>query len=264
MEMENMNMPHGRMGPAWLKMLIGLAVLVSLLLWIVGKGYDLSQTFNHKNPKNTISVTAEGKVTAVPDLATVSLGVLTQGESVSSVQDEGSKKINKITEFVKAQGVDAKDITTSDFSIYPQQDYQTGKPVITGYQSNQTISVKVRGVDKSPEKLGKILAGAVQAGSNQVNGVNLSFDDPNNLQQQARLQAIDKAKQKAQELAEATHLKLGNVVNFSESSSYGGPIAYDKAYAGEGYGGGGAPVAPNVQPGQQDIVADMTVVFEIR
>lgn len=249
-------------GEARLAKAVGGTLALLLLLLVIGKGYDLYQALNHKNPKNTISVSAEGKVQAVPDLATVNLGVLTQGGSAATVQDENSKKINKIIEFVKNQGISKEDIATSQFNIYPQQDYQAGRTIITGYQANQTITVKIRGVDKSAEKLGKILDGVTNNGANQINGVNLSFDDPDDLRQQARKQAIGKAKEKAGELAKIAGLRLGKVVNLSESGNTPGPIPY---YA-DGFGAGGAErsIAPKIEPGSQDVTATMTVVFEVK
>ena len=239
-----------------------LIVYVGLLA--MDKSYSLKQTIENKNPKNTISVTGQGKVSATPDLATVNLGVITNGDTASSVQDESSKKINKIIDFVKQQGISKEDVTTSGFSIYPQQDYQGGKSTITGYQASQTITIKVRGVDKSTDKLSKILGGVAATGANQINGVFFSFDDPDQLKGEARKQGIEKAKQKAVELAAAAGLQLDKVINVSESSGIPGPIPYAEA----GLGGTGLAsdksVAPNVEPGNQDIITEMTVVFEVR
>lgn len=244
---------------------LGILLIVLVGLFIADKAYSLVQTFQNKNPKNTIAITAEGKASAIPDIATVNLGVLTSGDTAEGVQNESTKKINKIVDYVKAQGVAKEDINTSQFNIYPQQDYKDGKTTITGYQANQTITIKVRGVDKSTEALGKILSGVTSNGANQINGVNLSFDDPDNLRQVARQEAISKAKEKAQQLAEAAGLRLGKVVSISESGGYGVPVPlYGDAYGIGGSGGAEKAVAPNVEPGNQDITASMTVIFEVK
>ncbi len=249
--------------PRSLTWALGLLLIVVLGLVALDKSYALKGTLENTNPKNTLSVSAEGKVKAVPDLATVDLGVMTNVATAAEAQDESAKKINAIIDFVKQQGVSSDDIATSQFNIYPNQDYRDGKSTITGYVANQSITIKVRGVDKSTDKLSKILGGVTAAGANQINGVNLSFDDPDQFRQQAREQAITKAKEKAQALAQTAGLRLGRVVNVSEAQDfYGGPIPYAA-------GLGGAPadakaVAPNIQPGNQDIVANMTVVFEVR
>lgn len=251
--------------PKWLVQTLGGLLVALLALLVISQAYNLSELLSNKNPKNTISISAEGKVVAVPDLATVNIGVLTSGSTANDVQTESSKKINSIIEFVKKQGIEKDDINTSEFSIYPQQDYREGRTVITGYQANQSITIKVRGVDKTTEKLTSILGGVTSNGANQVNGVSMSFDDPDNLKQQARKAAIEKAKQKAQDLASSAGLRLGKVVNVSESGSgYGVPVPMD-AY---GYGGAGIAmekaVSPNVEPGNQDVVANMTVTFEVK
>lgn len=247
--------------PKWLAWSLGLLVIVVLGLMALDKSYALKQTLNNTNPTNTISVTAEGKVKAVPDLATVDLGVITNADTAAAAQDQSAKKINAIIEFVKKQDVSRDDIATSQFSIYPQQDYRDGKTIITGYSANQSITIKVRGIDKSTDKLSKILGGVTGTGANQINGVSLSFDDPNELRSQARIKAIATAQQKATELANAAGLRLGRVVNVMEQEYYGQPIPYAAGYGGEG---DMKSVAPNVEPGNQDIVANMTVVFEVK
>ena len=237
------------MFPKWLVNGLGGLLITFVALLVVGKAKDLNDVFGNKNPK------------------TVNLGVLTQGSSPAVVQEENSKKINKIIDYVKAQGISKDDISTSQFNIYPQYNYDNGRNEIIGYQLNQTITIKVRGVDKGTEQLGKILQGAVTQGANELNGVSLSFDDPDNLRQEARKLAIEKAKQKAQELADAAGITLGKVVSVSESGGGGYPVPYYSDAVGMGGGYGGAEVksvSPNIEPGSQDVVANMTVVFEVK
>jgi uncharacterized protein YggE len=252
-------------GIKFIVMLVGILSAIVLALVATDRGNNLLQTFQNKNPKNTISITAEGKASAVPDIATISVGVLTSGDTADGVQNESSKKINKIIEFLKTKGVDKADINTTQFNIYPMQDYREGKTIITGYQANQTVTIKVRHLDQSTDQLSKILGGVTSAGANQINGVDLDFDDPDAFRQKAREQAIEKAKEKAQALAQAAGLKLGRVVSISESSGGSMPIPYyDGAYGGIGGGGAERSVSPNIEPGMQDIIASMTVIFEIR
>src|SRR3989344_5545859 len=194
--------------PKWLVNGLGGLLIAFVALLIVGKTKDLKDVLGNKNPDNTISVSAEGKVQAVPDLATVNLGVLTQGPDPSVVQEQNSVKVNKIIDYIKQQGISKDDISTSQFNIYPQYDYNNGRNTIIGYQLNQTITVKVRGMDKSTDILSKILKGGVQQGANEVNGVSFGFDDADELRQEARKLAIEKAKVKAQDLAQAAGLKL--------------------------------------------------------
>ncbi|MEO8065699.1 MAG: SIMPL domain-containing protein [Candidatus Doudnabacteria bacterium] len=247
----------------WLWQTLAILLGIFLVLVVLEKGYTVSQDFRPSQPKNTISMSAEGKASATPDLATINVGVVSSSTTAKLVQDDMTLKANKITDFVKQQGIASKDITTSNFSVYPSYDYQNGKNTINGYQGSQSISVKVHGVDKSTDNLSKILAGAVLSGGNQIQGVQFSFDDPDNLKQVARKQAIDKAKQKAQELADATGLKLGRIVSISENNAgYPTPMPY-----ATGMGGGGSDVksvAPTIEPGSQDVTATVSITFEIK
>jgi len=240
---------------------IVILIAVFLALAVVEKAITLAKTISPSKPDNTISMTAEGKVTGKPDLATVSLGVLTQADTAKGASDENNKSINKIAEAVKKLGIANEDIVTSNLNVYPNYTYTNGKNEINGYQANQNLTIKIHGVDKSTDTLNKVLDAAVSSGSNQIQGVGLSFDDPDNLKQEARKQAIDKAKQKAKELADQAGLRLGRIVSISESSGYDTPIPYmmdSKA----GMGGGGS--APAVETGSQDITASITVVFEVK
>ena len=252
--------------PKWLVVSLGGLLIIFVALLIVQKARDLQASFKNQKPTNTISVSADGKVIATPDLATVTIGVLTQGSSAQDVKDKNNAKINKITDFIKQQGIDAKDINTAQFYFYPQQDWQNGTGVITGYQGNQTVTVKVRNINTDQSKLENILDGVVNNGANQIQGVNFSFADPNGLQEQAREQAIDNAKQKAQSLATKAGLSLGKVVSIAETQN-GEPRPMPFAASPQAFGmGGGADksVAPNIEPGSQDIIESMTVIFEVK
>lgn len=250
--------------PKWLVGGLGGLLIAFVALLVIQKAHDLQVTFKNQKPANTISVSGEGKVTAVPDLATVNIGVLSQATTAVDVKNQNNDKVNKVVAFIKQQGVADKDITTSQFSLYPQQNYNNGAPTITGYQGNQTVTVKVHQADKNTDLLNKILDGAVNNGANQIDGVNLTVENPSDLQNQARKLAIDDAKKKAQELASEAGLSLGKVVSIAESNAnYPGPIMYGAPMA-VGMGGTGKSVAPDIQTGSQDITETMSVTYEVK
>jgi len=257
---------HHHMMPHWLVNTLGVLLVIFVAILIVQKGNEVKTTLRNQKPANTISVSADGKVQAVPDLATVNLGVLSQGSSAKDVKDRNNEKINAIIDYVKSAGVDSKDIVTSQFYAYPQYNYSNGQSNITGYQANQTITIKIHGIDKSQSTLEKIVDEAVNRGANEIQGVSFTFEDADNLRQEARKMAIAKAKEKAAELAAEAGLSLGKVVSISEAgTNYPGPIPY----ATDSFGRGGAvapekSVAPNIEPGSQDITETMTVVFEVK
>ncbi len=181
------------------------------------------------------------------------------------MQSQNDDKVNKVIAFIKQQGIADADVSTSQYNIQPQYDYTKSQPAITGYQVNQSVVVKVRGVDKSQTVLNAILDGAVGSGANEIDGVDLSVDNPDALQEQAQEQAISNAKQKAQALAQAAGLTLGKVVSVSENSVtpvQPMPYAFNSSLAM-----GAAPaaaVAPSIQTGSQEIDETMTLTFEIK
>lgn len=259
--------------PKWLVAGLGGLLMVFVAFLIVQQAYNFSNVVKNQKPANTISVSAEGKITATPDLATVNIGVLSQGTTAVDVKNQNNDKVSKVIAFIKAQGISDKDITTAQFNFYPRQDYNYGGvmvpggkvPTIVGYEGNQTVTVKVHGVDKDQTVLEKIVDGAVNNGANEINGVNFSFNSPDALQQQAQQLAIDNAKTKAQGLAKEAGLSLGKVVSISETNSGGiAPMPYALNAPTMALGGAAKSVAPDIQPGSQDITETMSVTFEVK
>lgn len=260
--------------PKWLVNSLGGLLVVFVAFLIVQQAYNFSNVIKNQKPANTISVSADGKVTATPDLATMSIGVQTMGATAQAVKDQNNTKVNAVIAFVKGLGVAAGDITTSNINVYPQQSYPVmmapspgvvidNTPKITGYTGNQTVTIKIHGVDKDTSVIGKIEDGAVNAGANEVDGVNFSFSNPDSLQQQAQEAAIANAKVKAEALAKAAGLTLGKVVSVSETNSnFPGPMPY--ALASPMSAGAAKSVAPDIQNGTQDITESMSVTYEVK
>ena len=258
--------------PKWLVNGLGGLLIAFIALLVIQQIYNFNQVIKNQKPANTISVSADGKVTATPDLATVDVGVMTQAATATDAKNQNDAKVNKVIAFVKQQGIADADIKTQQLNLYPQQSYGgvmvpggvPTTPKITGYQANQTVEIKVRGVDKDQTALEKILDGAVNNGANEVDGVNFSFANPDALQQQAQETAIANAKVKAQALAKAAGLTLGKVVSVSETNSaFPGPVPY-AVNSAMGLGGAAKSVAPDIQPGSQDVSESMTVTFEVK
>lgn len=220
---------------------------------------------------NTITVSGDGEVFAVPDTATFSVTVQEEAKEVKAAQEVATKKGNDIKAYLKSQGIDEKDIQTIDYSVYPQYDYTTGvcsggycppgKQVLRGFQVSETMTIKVR----DTKKAGDLLAGVGSKGASSVSGLSFTIDDQDKLEQQARDKAIAKAKEKAEALADALGVSIVRVVGFSEG---GGdrPIYYAKSMA---LGMGGAtdaamPPSPEIAVGQNKIVSNVTVTYEIR
>ncbi|OHB24482.1 MAG: hypothetical protein A3F96_01130 [Parcubacteria group bacterium RIFCSPLOWO2_12_FULL_40_10] len=241
-----------------------------LFLFIVAVFWYVSAYSRSVVPERTFTVSGEGKVVAVPDIAQLSVGVLTEGgENLTDLQKQNTEKINLIISYLKEQGIDQKDIKTEYYNISPR--YQStpcplylptypeiirpcpSSPEIIGYSISQTISVKVRDLSKA----GDILAGAVKRGANTVYGPNFTIDDPVSLQNQAREEAIKVARKKAKSMAKAGDFRLGKLVSIQEGFS-GLPITYGLEAKG------GAVSIPTIEPGSQEILVNITLTYEIR
>lgn len=239
--------------PQWILKTLGILLIVLVSVIIISQ---LKAIYgNHQ----TMNISAQGKVTSVPDLATVRIGVITEGTSAIDVKDKNNKKINQLISFIKQEGVHKDNIQTSDFHASPKYNYTNGQSNIIGYQANQIMTVKFLDIDKSRSQLEKILDGAANNGANQIQGVDFSFSNPENLKKQARKLAIENAKEKAVEISTQANLHLGNVINIIESgnSSNQSPYPMAMSFSRE------KSVAPDIQPGTQDIIENITLVFEV-
>lgn len=225
---------------------------------------------------NSISVSGKGETVAIPDVATFSFGVTETAKTVSLAQTSATEKTNSALKVVRDLGVADKDIKTLSYWISPHYEYQKSicptvysagesycppsRSVLTGYDVGQTIQVKIRDIDKAGDILSAI--GTVKV--NNVSGLNFSVDDIESVKAEARDKAIENAKTKAQELAKQLGVKLGKIISFYESGD-------DPYYA---YGKGGdsrimtleaaAAPSPEVPAGEQEIVSNVSIVYEIK
>ncbi|MFA6447244.1 MAG: SIMPL domain-containing protein [Patescibacteria group bacterium] len=240
--------------------IVGGLLGVALIILVIAQTRNAFQQYNYigKTGRDTISIEGTGKVVAKPDVAKITLGVTTDGASVKDIQDQNSKKMNAIIAAVKDLGVKADDIQTQQYSVSPRYDWANGKQTLLGYTITQQVEIKVREVDKA----GTVLAKAGELGANQMGDMQFVIDDPSALEAQARGKAIEDAKTKAEALASQLGMTVVRVVSFSESSnaSYP-PIAFgarDMAMKSE------AVAAPQIEVGTNDVIKNVSVVFEVR
>jgi len=245
-------------------LIIGIAFLAVLTL---GQLQGLRYIGAGISPSNTISVSGYGEAFGAADIATFSFSVVSEKSTVAAAQTDATNKINAITKYIKDAGVAEKDIQTTDYSVYPQYEYNqivcvsypcpSGRQVLKGYQVRQTTTIKVRDLAKA----GELLTGVGGKGATEVSGLNFTFDDPNKLQNDARGKAIADAKAKADQLAKQLGVRLVRVVSFNENGGgYPGPM-YTKAV---GMGGDVAQSAPEISVGQNKVSSNVSVTYEIR
>ncbi|MBX4191978.1 SIMPL domain-containing protein [Candidatus Parcubacteria bacterium] len=249
-----------------------ILVAVFLAVEVVAGVQGLRYIGTGTTPTNTISVSGYGEALAVPDIATFTFSVVSEKSTVAAAQTDATTKANAITKYLKDAGIADKDIQTSNYSVYPQYDYQTavcqangvcpgGRSVLRGYEVRQTTTVKVRDTAKA----GDLLTGVGTQGATEVSGLNFTFDDPQMVQDQAREKAITDAKDKANTLAKQLGVRLVRVVSFNENGNNPGPIPYySKAMDATAQGMGGAAVAPEISTGENKITSNVSIIYEIR
>lgn len=205
---------------------------------------------------DTFSVAGEGKAMVTPDIAIVNVGVTAQGATVKQVQQELNAKINAVSDAIKKLGVDAKDIQTSNYSIYPNYDFQSGGQRITGYQANSNLTIKVRDIDRT----NSVIDGATANGANQVGGISFDVDDKTKAQNEAREEAVAEAKRKAADAARIAGFTLGRVINYTETF---GDEARPIPMLERAVGAPGVSEPTQVEPGTTEVRVVVTLSFQI-
>jgi uncharacterized protein YggE len=214
-----------------------------------------------QNATRILSVNGSASVTSAPDVAYVSIGVHSESEEAADAVAKNNSQVAAIVESLKALGVAEVDIQTSGFNIYPQDEWSPeGERTGTRFIVDNTVRVTVREIDA----IGDILGKAVEAGANNIYGIQFDLEDKSELVAEARQQAVENAREQAEELAGAAGVSLGDIQSINYYSSVPAPI-YDNKVA---YGVGGAAMAESaavpVSPGQLTISADVSLTFEIR
>lgn len=169
---------------------------------------------------SSLDVSATGKVSATPDRATVSAGVVTEGKTAREAMMANATKMNSVFEELMAAGIEEKNIQTSQLSLQPRYNYQDRQtPTIDGYEARNTVTAKSEDI----QSVGAMLDALVKAGVNNIGGIEFSVENPDEALNSAREMAIQKAKEKAQGMANAAGVTLGPLINMSEMNSGNGP-----------------------------------------
>lgn len=196
-----------------------------------------------------ISVTGTGRVDAVPNEAEFSFGVTTKGQTAREALTANSAQMGAVIEALKAAGIAASDIKTQDVSVGTAYD-GTGKA--GGYSARNSVAVRIRDLDRAST----VLDAASRAGANEIYGPSLSRSDREGFESEALKDAVANARQRAEALAEAAGVTLGEVTAITEAQPSGGPIW---AAAERSASDAKAPI----EPGTEEITAVVTMTFAI-
>lgn len=230
-------------------------------------------------PANTLlTVAAEGKSLRLPDVAMFTAGVATQGATAANALAENSSAMERVITGLRNAGIAERDIQTSNLSvepIYSDPDREaavaarrSGQPYvpadlpvpnIIGYRANNSVSVRQRDL----KNFGRVIDTLVSAGANQVNGPSFNIDNLNPAMNDARVDALRQARERADLLAQAAGMRVNRILSISDGGSYfiGASVAFARGAVM------GAPPPPTppapVQPGELQMTATMTVLFEL-
>ncbi|HSB42302.1 MAG TPA: SIMPL domain-containing protein [Methylomirabilota bacterium] len=200
----------------------------------------------------TVTVTGTGSVTAAPDMAQISTGVVTQSPTAAGALAANSQAMERLLQALAAQGVAARDVQTTSISVSPlrRQGRDGQPPEITGYEVTNQVRVKVRDLSR----LGRVLDQQVGQGANLVYGIQFGQQEPAPLLDEARRRAMADARRRAELYAAAVSLKVGRVVAVQETGA-----ASPRPELGARVAMAAAPVAP----GEQEVQASVTVTFTL-
>jgi uncharacterized protein len=228
---------------------LGLVILAAALaLFASAAEPDSAHGLAAQLKAEGITVTGMGVVRAVPDRAEISFGVVTPGRTASQALSVNDAAIERVVAALRRAGIAAGDIQTRSFSVSPR--HNEAGDEITGYTAENTVSVQLRNLDRA----GAVIDAAVGAGANQVFGPSLSRSDSSALYRSALRAGVADARVKAQELASAAGVSLGQIVGVVEQGSSADPPQPAAA---------DARTSAPIQPGTQQIQASVVVTFAV-
>lgn len=192
-----------------------------------------------------------------PDIATINIGVHTENADAQAAVSENNEQAQAVMQALLDFGIAEQDIRTSNFSIFPRQNYDNeGNLQEIVYVVDNSVQVTVRDLDS----IGEILDAAVSAGANSINGIQFTIEDPSAAYDTAMAAAVENARSRAEVLAEAAGVELGEVQSIN-SYVNGGPIPFSQDVRMEM---AAADASVPISPGQTEISVEVSVVYNIQ
>ena len=260
--------PFPRRVTGW-PVLLAVLLALSAVVFAAGCGDDEEKgkavltnlTATAMGSPNTITVMGKATVTAAPDEAVVTLSVENDGPDPGASMDANSQTTKKVMERLKAEGVEEKAIETSNVSVYPVRTYnpETGQETLAGYRTQNTITVTL----KDAATVARVLAASIEAGATNISNLVWKLADDSAVVNEALTKAVTNAKTKAEALAGAQGVKVGEVIMMNESNVEV-PIVPIYAQAYDLKTAGGSSVAePPISAASLDVTASVTVTYAL-
>lgn len=210
----------------------------------------------------TVTVTGRGEVAYRPDIALVTLGVrIDKAKKAEDALTQLTKTIDAVMEVLQQKDIEEQDIQTQNYALTPQYETVDGRSTLVGYSANQQITVKLMNADGNMKETGTVVEAATKAGANEVTGVTFDISNLEELKQEARIQALNDARQKSAELAKTADLKLRKIVGWWENFVQLPPQSSPAYYYSERGGGGDGSSVPS---GEEKIIVEMGVNYLVK
>jgi uncharacterized protein YggE len=208
-----------------------------------------------------LEVSATGRVVRAPDVATIRAGVVTQSATAAAALGDNATRMAQVIASLKATGIAARDLSTSNVSLQPQYRYADNQPpVITGYQASNSVSVKFRDIARS----GAVLDALVKAGANQIDGPAMSLSQPDAALDAARADAVKRAQARAALYAQAAGMRVERILSINEAGESDGGNPQPPIMARMGVSMQRADVSTTILPGETDVTATLNVRFILK
>jgi len=236
---------------------IGSKIALLALLAMGASGLATAQ--EGTGASRSITVTGQGEAAGPPDRATINAGVQTLAPTVLESAQQNQATIERIMQALREEGIEALDIQTADYSVWPEQQHDprgSGEVTISGYRVNNTVRITVKNIDR----LGQVLAAVTDAGANAIHGIGFSVADTAALEAEARAAAMADAHTRAAALAELAGVELGDVqsISMSAGGNYPTPMMGGRMEMAM------AAPAPGISTGQLSITVQVHISYAIR
>jgi uncharacterized protein len=225
------------------------ALLVLAVAALIGVGRPEAAGGASDGPRDGITVNGTGRTNAVPNEAEFSLGVTTKGQTARAALSANSAQMRELIAALKAAGVAGRDLRTQVVSVGTNYEPEGGQ---NGYSAHNSVSVRITDLNRAPA----ILDAASQAGANEISGPSLSRSNRESLEAKALQDAVANARARAEALADAAGVSLGDVTAIIESTQPEGGPFYEMA-------GRAMDAKAPIEPGREQITASVTVTFAI-
>ena len=249
---------------------LGVLALVLVCIALVSYAYaNFKQTSYLNDIPASITVDGEGEVLAIPDIGQFTFSVRAEAETAEAAQEASGTAMNEILAYLTESGIAETDVKTQNYNLWPQYQFveqicpvgefcPPRERVQTGFEVNQSVSVKVRDTDTA----GAIIAGIGERGATNISGLDFTIDDIEVLQAEARELAIADAKAKAKVLAEQLGVKITRLVSYYENGGGYYEPQFERSFAlsaeASDFGG------PSLPTGEESTRSSVSLTFEIK